>query len=83
MPHRRGPGFLIYYRDDGDLRAEISLPQGSKEGRFNGWRIRVILPVMDYKMTMRRHWMREKTLSSSRVFPGVPPSLRFEAALGC
>lgn len=49
-----GTWFLIYYRDDGELRSEISLPEGIKDGRFTGWRIRVILPVISYKTMMRR-----------------------------
>ncbi|MFL0293714.1 hypothetical protein ACJH6J_22055 [Mycobacterium sp. SMC-18] len=38
-----GNWFLVYYRDDEEIRTEISLPLGFSDGQFTGWRVRVIL----------------------------------------
>ncbi|WP_131807605.1 hypothetical protein [Mycolicibacterium wolinskyi] len=38
-----GNWFLVYYRDDEEIRVEISLPLGFSEGQFTGWLVRVIL----------------------------------------
>ncbi|STC69152.1 Uncharacterised protein [Corynebacterium pilosum] len=35
---------LLYYRGKDELRAELSLPEGIKEGKVTGWRVRVMLP---------------------------------------
>lgn len=34
---------LLYYRDEDEIRAEISLPEGVAAGRFTGWKERIIL----------------------------------------
>lgn len=39
-----GNWFLLYYRASGEVRLEISLPLGFRDGQFTGWRVRVILP---------------------------------------
>lgn len=39
-----GNWFLLYYRDNDVVRAEISLPLGFAGGQFTGWIVRVILP---------------------------------------
>jgi hypothetical protein len=39
-----GNWFLLYYRADGEIRLEISLPLGFYDGQFTGWQVRVILP---------------------------------------
>ncbi len=39
-----GNWFLLYHRDTGEVRAEISLPLGFEGGQFTGWLVRVILP---------------------------------------
>lgn len=49
-----GTWFLIYYRDSEELRAEVSLPTGFEDGRFTGWLIRVLLPTIEYKTTIRK-----------------------------
>lgn len=39
-----GNWFLVYHRaKDGEVRLEISLPRGFRDGQFTGWRVRVIL----------------------------------------
>lgn len=38
-----GNWFLLYHRTEDELRAEISLPLGSREGRVHQWQIRVLL----------------------------------------
>lgn len=38
-----GNWFLLYYRADDEVRAEVSFPFGSKEGRVSSWQIRVLL----------------------------------------
>lgn len=38
-----GNWFLVYYRDDEEIRTEISLPLGFRDGQFTGWLVRVIL----------------------------------------
>lgn len=39
-----GHWMLLYYRGKDELRAELSLPEGIKEGKVTGWRVRVMLP---------------------------------------
>ncbi|WP_216382142.1 hypothetical protein [Arcanobacterium phocae] len=39
---------LLYYRDKDELRAEISLPQGVKDGLFTGWKRRIILEPLQF-----------------------------------
>jgi hypothetical protein len=38
-----GNWFLVYYRDEEEIRMEISLPLGFKDGQFTGWQVRIIL----------------------------------------
>ena len=39
-----GNWFLLYHRDEDQVRMEVSLPSGFEDGQFTGWRVRVILP---------------------------------------
>lgn len=43
-----GHWFLLYYRDEEEIRCEISLPYPEfDEGQFQRWQYRVILPAID------------------------------------
>ncbi|MFW0169199.1 hypothetical protein [Rothia sp. P4278] len=43
-----GHWFLLYYRDEEEIRCEISLPSPSfEDGQFQSWQCRVILPPID------------------------------------
>lgn len=43
-----GHWFLLYYRDEEEIRCEISLPYPDfTEGQFQSWQYRVILPAID------------------------------------
>lgn len=47
-----GEWLLLYHRDRGEIRAEVSLPTGFKDGFVTDWAVRVILPSTD--MTERK-----------------------------
>lgn len=38
-----GNWFLLYHRAENELRAEVSFPYGSQDGRVSSWQIRVLL----------------------------------------
>ncbi|WP_457125751.1 hypothetical protein [Mycobacteroides abscessus] len=38
-----GNWFLVYHRADSEIRLEVSLPLGFRDGQFTGWRVRVVL----------------------------------------
>lgn len=44
-----GGWLLLYYRDEEEMRAEVSLPVGFSGGFVSGWEVRVILPTINMK----------------------------------
>ncbi|MEU9808567.1 hypothetical protein [Mycobacterium sp. NPDC050853] len=49
-----GNWFLVYHRANSEIRLEVSLPLGFRDGQFTGWRVRVILRSWKPKESAKR-----------------------------